>query len=152
MYFTDYESYCKMHLALLKHIFSVQYSISFDEGKYQMAPTPKLVSDPPCQPGPIFLARNAFKICPMNSFTSFDFNWHLQGVFKASKMAPKGQKYISTKVKGLSSCIRVRNYKFIFLYFKPLIKVIKIDLFCWVAISLQFSICCEVLLSCFFLS
>ena len=35
------------------------------------------VFDPPCQPGPIFLAQNAFQICPINSFTSFVFNRHL---------------------------------------------------------------------------
>ena len=35
------------------------------------------VFDPPCQPGPIFLAQNAFKICPIDSSTSFDFKSHL---------------------------------------------------------------------------
>ena len=55
---------------------------------------PKMtVPDPPCQPGPIFLARNAFKLCPMNSSTSFVFNSHLYGVFKASQTALKGQKW-----------------------------------------------------------
>ena len=33
--------------------------------------------DPPRQPGPIFLAQNAFKLCPINSSTSFTFNLHL---------------------------------------------------------------------------
>ena len=50
-----------------------------------------MVSDPPCQPGPIFLARNAFKICPINSFTSFMLNLHLQESLRPPKRPSKAK-------------------------------------------------------------
>ena len=54
-----------------------------------------MVSDPPRQPGPIFLARNAFKICPINSSTRFMLNLHLQESLRPPKRpsrAKNGQK------------------------------------------------------------
>ena len=50
-----------------------------------------MVSDPPRQPGPIFLARNAFKICPINSFTSFMLNLHLQESLRPPKRPSKAK-------------------------------------------------------------
>ena len=50
-----------------------------------------MVSDPPCQPGPIFLARNAFKICPINSSTRFMLNLHLQESLRPPKRPSKAK-------------------------------------------------------------
>ena len=61
------------------------------------------VSDPPCQPGPIFLARNAFKICPINSFTSFMLNLHLQESLRPPKRPSKaknGQNFTFLAISG----------------------------------------------------